>query len=104
MVNNRRWELQDKLEAILGSPYVYFQPDENTDMVYPCIVYTKTSPSVRHADNKAYLKTDCYELTFINEDPDTEIPDRLLEEFPMIHSNKRYIADGMYHDPFVLYY
>ena len=36
-----RLELQDLLETVLGSQYVYFQPPATLRMRYPCIVYAR---------------------------------------------------------------
>lgn len=101
---NKRWELQDKLEELLGNSNVYFQPDDNIKLEYPCIVYNRATPFTRRADGILYMKTDCYELTLINEDPDTELCDTMLNYFTYISQNKPYLADGMYHYPFVLHY
>ena len=38
-----RLELQSKLEEILGSRQVYYQPPETVKMEYPAIVYRQNS-------------------------------------------------------------
>lgn len=37
-----RLELQNKLEELLGSRHVYFQPPESVKMEYPAIKYSMT--------------------------------------------------------------
>ena len=38
-----RLNLQDKLEEVLGSKQVYFQPPESLKLKYPCIVYSRSN-------------------------------------------------------------
>ena len=38
-----RIELQSKLEELLGSRQVYYQPPETVKMEYPAIVYSKSN-------------------------------------------------------------
>lgn len=95
--------LQQKLEAILGSDAVYFQPPPSLRLEYPCIVYHKQSIDTEHADNKIYLKNDMYQLIAIDLDPDTTLPDDILDEFEMISADRFYTADNLYHYPFTLY-
>ena len=38
-----RLELQNKLEELLGSRHVYFQPPESVKMEYPAIKYSMTT-------------------------------------------------------------
>ena len=51
-----RTDLQKKLEEILGSRNVYFQPPTNTMIQYPAIVYSLKRKESKFADNAKYLK------------------------------------------------
>lgn len=73
----RRRELQTLLEEILGSRNVYFSPPESVKLKYPCIIYKKTDEMVRHADDIPYKRDDIYEVTIIDRDPDSPIPDKI---------------------------
>ena len=99
----RRLKLHEKLCEILGSRNVYYQPPESIKMTYPCIVYQRDTTRKFNADNRKYLSYDSYNVTFICKDPDSDIPDILESEFPMIRRQTRYTAEGLYHDPFYLY-
>lgn len=99
-----RLELHNKLVEVLGSRNVYFQAPENGKLHYPCIIYHTSIGRSFRADNMNYLFTDSYDVTVMDTDPDSQIPDRLLKAFPMIRKEKPYPADGIYHNPFVLYY
>jgi len=105
MSKDKRLTLHSKLIEILGSENVYFQPPESVKMKYPCIRYVKQRPLVEHADNMKYFKKDRYELTVIDPDPDTDIPDRLVESLePYCSIDRYYTADNLNHCALELYY
>lgn len=100
----RRLKLHQELCDILGSNQVYYQPPESVKMKYPSIVYQRNTNRTFNADNKKYLSYDSYDITFICKDPDSDIADAIDQHFPMIRRQTRYMADGLYHDPYYLYY
>lgn len=83
---------------------VYYQPPENLKMKYPCIRYEKEDIDTDFADDRTYNKTSEYLLTVIGDDPDTDIPDRLLEELQHCTFDRRYISDNLYHDVLRVYF
>ena len=101
---DKRLSLHKELIQILGSTNVYFQPPETLKMKYPCIRYTKARPMVNHADNKKYFNKNHYELTVIDTDPDTKIPDLLSEYFQYCSIDRYYSADNLTHCSLDLYY
>ena len=96
-----RLELHEILCDLLGSRNVYFKPPNA--MRYPCIKYERAKPSVQYADNIAYRNTKCYTLTYIDVDPDSSMPDQ-IEKLPMCTLDRFYIADGLHHSVFTLYF
>ena len=96
-----RTELHEILCDILESRNVYFAPP--VKMFYPCIKYELSRPSIKRADNAVYNNTRCYEVTVIDTDPDSVIRDK-VEELPMCSFDRPYVADGLYHYVFTLYY
>jgi len=74
----QRLDLQQVLVEILGSNNVYFQPPPTIQLVYPCIIYKRDDVDVKHANNETYSYTKRYQVTVIDRDPDSEIPDRVL--------------------------
>ena len=50
-----RLELQKKLEELLGSRNVYYQPPSTVKMAYPAIVYNRADFTFRHANDEKYL-------------------------------------------------
>ena len=100
----RRLQLQAELEDLLGSKEVYFQPPESKKLVYPCIIYNKTNIASNKADNKNYTNTDRYDVMFLGRDPDTDMPNKILEHFEYCNFSRRYVSDNIYHDVLSLYY
>ena len=99
----RRLELQTLLEDVLGTTNVYFQPPANVQMQYPCIVYTRDSARTRFAGNVPYRYTKRYQVTFIGQDPDSEIPDKIAA-LPMCIFNRHFTANNLNHDVFSLFF
>lgn len=104
MASKSRLELQAKLEEILGSPNVYFQPPESVKMSYPCIRYSLSKIDTVKASNKKYTINKAYDVTYICKDPDNEMKERLLEEFDYIAFDRHYKADNLNHYTYLLYF
>jgi len=98
-----RLDLHVILEAILELDRVYFQPPESVKMQYPCIVYQKNKIDTRMADNKVYNHTNGYVITVIDPNPDSYIPERLLE-LSMCTFDRHFVANNLYHTTFNIYY
>lgn len=98
-----RIDLQTKLEELLELRHVYYQPPENVKMEYPAIRYSKKKPDTKHANNKVYMKTNCYEIIVISRKPDDPVIGK-IEELPMCEWNNHYVVDNLHHDVFTLYF
>jgi hypothetical protein len=99
-----RLDLHDELCEILGTENVYFQPPASVMMDYPCIRYSYTRSDQKYANNHTYLITPGYEGVVIDTNPDSDIPEKLLERFSMCSLGNPYVADNLNHFPFTLYY
>lgn len=99
MSTNRRLELHEKLCEILGSRNVYFMPPPSKKMTFPCFVYEKSPKVILHADNKPYYTNQPYQIIYIDNNPDTTVPDEMLEEFQYCMSERSYVNNGMYYYP-----
>lgn len=97
-----RLKLQDKLEALLGTKNVYYQPPSN-GMQYPAIRYSLSDIDIKHADDTAYFKTRCYEIIVISKTPDHPVIEKILE-LPHSRFSRHYVADGLNHDVLTLYF
>lgn len=100
-----REALQTLFEELLGSRNVYFQPPESVKLKYPCIVYERSDVRTSSANNHIYLNHKQYTVTYIDEDPDSEIPDKLLElPYCSLNPGGHFISDNLNHDVFTLYF
>ena len=45
---NRRLELQEKLEQLVGNSNVYFQPPASVMLSYPCVIYSVGSGDAKY--------------------------------------------------------
>lgn len=98
-----RLELQTLLEGLLGSDKVYFQPPANVQMVYPCIVYHRDYAETQFAGNNPYRYEKRYQVTVIDRNPDSAIPDKVAQ-LPKCLFNRFFTADNLNHDVFKLYF
>lgn len=99
-----RLDLQTELETILGSRNVYFQPPESKKLVYDCIVYNRSNIESKQANNYNYLSKDRYEITYIYKNPDSELPQTILDHFKYCTHVRHFVIDNLYHDVFGIYY
>lgn len=100
---NKRYSLQRLLEDLLESRNVYFQPPEGFKMNYPCIIYQKSDEYYRHADDMKYIDKMMYDITVIDCDPDSEIPNK-VSKLKYCRYNRTFISDNMYHNVYTLVY
>ena len=98
-----RLTLQTKLEDLLGSNHVYYQPPENLKMEYPAIRYSKNDIEDIYASNIKYISRDVYDLIVIDKKPDNPIIDKMFE-LPYVRFDRHYVADNLNHDVFTIYY
>ncbi len=96
--------LQAELETLLGSRNVYFQPPESKKIEYDAIVYNRSNINNRHANNANYILKDCYEVTLIYRNPDSDLAKRILEHFEYSSFNRHFTSDNLNHDVITIYY
>ena len=95
--------MQSKLEELLGSKNVYYQPPESVKMEYPAIKYSVDDIDKKSANDAAYIITKRYELTVISKRPDDPVIDKLLQ-LPMCSFERHYVSNNLNHYVFTLYY
>jgi hypothetical protein len=96
-----RLELQTLFEAITA--HVFFQPPVNLQLQYPCIIYKRDDTLSEFADNLPYSRTKRYQVTVIDRNPDSELPD-IVEGLPYCSFNRYFAADGLNHFVFNLFF
>lgn len=100
---DKRLELHEMLCGILGSRNVYFQPPASVQMRYPAIVYSRKPIKNSHANNLVYRQSNSYEVTVIDEDPDSEIV-KTVSKLPSCRHERYFTSENLNHDVFTLYY
>lgn len=83
--------------------HVSFQPDEESKITYPHLVYTRDPAYVKHADNIKYFRKDKYEVKLIDRDPDSPVFDELANR-PLCSHKASFVVDGLNHFVFDLYH
>lgn len=72
-------------------------------MEYPAIVYSLDDQDARFAGNQPYKLDKRYQVTVISDDPDNEIFDR-VSQLPKATFDRRFTAENLYHDVFIIYF
>ena len=99
----QRTDLHAILVNILGSKFVYFQPPENLKMKYPCIVYQRVTGDTQFADNIPYIIKKRYQITVIDSNPDSPIPDKVAQ-LPYCVFDRHFTSGNLNHDVYNLYF
>ena len=94
-----------ELNALLQTfcPNVYFQPPPSVQLSYPCIVYQRANVKTDFADNSPYSQTKQYQVTVIDKNPDSVIPDKIAG-LPMCLFATHFTTDNLNHDIYNLYF
>jgi hypothetical protein len=98
-----RLELQTLFEGITGNGNVYFQPPPDFKMQYPCIVYQKDFLLSDWADGIPYRQGDRYQVTTIDRDPDSDLPQK-IRNLPMCVYDRFFTAKNLNHHVFKLFF
>lgn len=98
-----RLDLQTLLEGVLGTPNVYFQAPPNNQMIFPCIVYSFDNAKSEFADNLSYSYTRRYQVSYIDRNPDSPIPD-VIAQMPLSSVRNMFTKDNLHHYVFNLYF
>lgn len=99
-----RITLHEKFCELLGTRNVYFQPPDYLKLTYPAIIYHVSSLASKKADNTAYKIDTRYDVVYVTTDPDDSMKTKILTAFPMCSFVSAYIADGLYHYKYDLYF
>lgn len=82
---------------------VYYQPPSTVKMKYPAIVYAREDIDNTFADDSVYAQSYAYQITVIDENPDSEIVDT-VSKLPKCRFNRHFTSDNLNHDVFVIYF
>lgn len=106
MIEQQRDFLHEILCNIDGVKEVYYQPPNNTMLVYPCLIYTMDYLDITYADGKRYLSFPQYTLTLIDYDPESIIQRHILDLDADCHVsfNRFFTSDNLNHWVYKLVY
>lgn len=98
--------LQSTLDKVLGIGvgHVYFNPPEDLILKRPCIVYNRSNPDIKYADNKIYFYTTAYDVTYITDDPEDSVVDKELIKIPYCRPGRPFPSGNAYNYPYTIYY
>ena len=96
-----RLQLQSLLELIVEN--VYFQPPSNFQLQFPCIIYERNGSETERADNTSYLHAKRYQVTVIDRNPDSILPDK-VEELPLCSFDRFFTAESLNHHVYNLFF
>lgn len=82
---------------------VYFQPPTTVKMEYPCIIYKRVSRKDFFSNDRRYLGMQQYLVTVVDKNPDSLIPDKLLD-LQYCSFSAHFVVDGLNHDVYKLYF
>lgn len=103
-----RLALDETLSGILnlmepdGDRHTYYNPPPSVRMRYPAIKYSLNRITRVFANNGAYRSTPSFEVTLIDENPDSEYVEPILQ-IPYCTFDRFYIADNLNHWVFTIY-
>lgn len=100
---DRRLQLHSLLSSIPGVAKAYFQAPPAEKMEYPCIIYSLDAMDSSFANNNPYRSTKRYQVTVIDQDPDSVIPDAVAS-LPMSSFSRRFAVSNLNHSVFNLYF
>lgn len=99
-----RLEFHELLCNILGSRNCYYAPPASVMLNYPAIIYELSNITQTYADNLSYRNMRRYSVMVIDEDPDSQIPERLIQCCQYTTSDRVFVSDGLYHFTFTIFY
>lgn len=101
----QRVDLHNLLKFLAGHDNVYFVEPSNAspNMKYPAVVYERDGRVNQFADNAPYATKKRYQVTIIDEDPDSEVPDKIAA-LPLCTFVRYFATEGLAHDIYSLYF
>ena len=95
---DRRQKLSKALKEVTGLSKIYYAPETNTNMEYPCIRYELTDRVFENANNKKYIGNTVYTVIYISRKPDTNsVICDAIESLDYTQFERCYVANGLYH-------
>lgn len=103
-----RLELDEILAGILdqtepdGDRHTYFNPPSSVRISIPAIRYSVRKLDSVFANNGRYIKRPSYEVTLIDDDPDSKYVEKIMQ-IPYCSFDRHYVSDNLNHFVFTIY-
>ena len=97
-------QLDFQKELLNICEHVYFQPPSNIKLEYPCIIYNYARGKDYWANNAIYEPIDCYDITIIDKNPNSELIDLVRSNFSYCSFDRSFRSDNLNHFTFTIYY
>ena len=92
-----RIDLNKRLQDIMGSGQVYYNPDASLTLRYPCFLYSLSNADITYADGLHYAEHRNYTVTYITRNADDEPFKKMFGAFAFCRFERMYKTDGLYH-------
>lgn len=93
--------LREILREKTGQENLYYQPPEGMRLRYPCILYKRSGPRTRQADDQVYSQLWQYTVTIVDRKPDSPVTEELAG-WVNARYERFFVADNLYHDVFTI--
>lgn len=100
-IEEDRMILGSFLENILGTKNIYFQPPDNIQINYPCIIFERTDVDSKKANNSVFIQQYRYKILVISKNPDELVLNK-LSNIPNCSYEQHYIMNNLHHDVYSL--
>lgn len=97
-----RLKLHELFLTILPENQVHFQPPENVQLTYPCIVYERDADNAQHADNRPYKLNRRYQITVMDPKPFGFTASK-VRELPSSSFVRHFTRDKLHHDVYTVF-
>lgn len=100
-----RVEMHKMLKSLFPErtePHVYFQPPQNTKIIYPCMIYKLADMPQKWANNLPYHWERAYQLTYISQDPNDPMIEKLIA-LRETRFDRYFAADNLHHFVYTIY-
>lgn len=98
-----RLKLHSELLEILGNNNAYFQPPSSVQLKYPAIIYERINIKNGHANNSVYSQNHFYQITVVDDNPDSEIMTK-MSQFPTAKFTNFNTSNNLNHWVFTISY
>ena len=99
---DQRLLFHSKLSSVLPGVALFFSKPPDTELVYPCVIYTRSRAKALHANGKKYSVRPMFTCVLMTNLPDDHLFN-ILENMSLSTHDRSYLSDDINHDVFTIY-